>query len=339
MNTYADKKPMNKDQSVSNATPQNRSSGTSAFQFVNSRPEAAAQLKLQKIISNSRQVRQAAQLQAKVNYGFNHSYNGVIQCFGLLGGLALGALGVGAYGLYRWWNANREVEASSKGHEDQERYNGYFGLHDYNSDSDSDYAYDSDDDWDDTAEDRLERMRQRGEARRGRNRISVGRYQTPTGPTTLSGLFGQRMTQSRMEDYGNQTFGSVPPYSGLQANLPDNALPPLRDAQAEVPIGLSHRQRLAASLTHSLAHGSEEDRAPGTSAYFRAMVGNYIRTGGQVDHPLSRWSFPARSSAQEQRDLMEGRTPLDNHKRQALEEDSAPSSDEDDDHYISRQNL
>lgn len=187
-----------------------------------------------------------------------------------------------------------------------------------------------------TAESRIERMHQRGVARSLRNRIPKGRIQTPTGMVTISGLFGQRMTQSRKDDYGGQTFGSVPPYSNLQANLPDNALPTLRDKQAPVTLGLSDRERLASSLAFSLAHGSEEDRVPGTSAYFRAMAGDYLRTGGQGDHPLSVRLFPARSTAQEQRNLMEGRTPLNDQQRRALEDDPELSSDEEEDHFINR---
>jgi hypothetical protein len=187
-----------------------------------------------------------------------------------------------------------------------------------------------------TAESRIERMHQRGEARRKRDRIPKGRYQTPTGMTTVSGLFGQRMTQSRKDDYGGETFGSVPPYAKLQANLPNNTLSSLSDTKAAVPDGLSDRQRLATSLVFTLAHGSEEDRAPGTSAYFRAMVRDYVSTGQQGEHPLSSTLFPARSTAQEQRNLMEGRISLNNQQRRALEEDPEPSSDEEDDYFIKR---
>jgi len=70
MNTYADKTQENKSQSVSAASPQMQSGGESTFQFVDNRPEAVAQRKLQEIANNSEQAKQAAQLQAMAD---NHS--------------------------------------------------------------------------------------------------------------------------------------------------------------------------------------------------------------------------------------------------------------------------
>jgi len=80
MNTHADKTQENKNQSVANAVPQKQSGGESTFQFVDNRPEAIAQRKLQEMANNSPramqlkafqnianispQVKQAAQLQA-----------------------------------------------------------------------------------------------------------------------------------------------------------------------------------------------------------------------------------------------------------------------------------
>jgi len=79
MNTHADKTKENKSQSVANAFSQ-KSSGESTFQFVDNRPEAVAQRKLQEMANNSpqamrmrafqemannsRQAKKAAQLQA-----------------------------------------------------------------------------------------------------------------------------------------------------------------------------------------------------------------------------------------------------------------------------------
>lgn len=186
-----------------------------------------------------------------------------------------------------------------------------------------------------SAEERLERMSKRGSARRDRERIATGRYDTPTGPTTVSGIHRQRMTQSRREDYGGETFGSLPAYDDIQGNLPDEALPLLSDRHASKPQ-MTDREKLATSLSHTLVHGSEEDRAPGTSSYFRAMNRDFIRTAGDGLHPLSTENFPARSTAQEQRDLMEGRTALSEQQRRALENDSGASSGEDEPHYIDR---
>ena len=63
MNLYTDKKQKNKSQSVA-AVSQNKSDNKSTFQFVDNRPEAAAQRKLQEMAHNYPQEKQAAQLQA-----------------------------------------------------------------------------------------------------------------------------------------------------------------------------------------------------------------------------------------------------------------------------------
>lgn len=84
MNTHADKTQENKSQSMANAVSQKQSSSESTVQFVDNRPEAIAQRKLQEMANNSPQVRQlmsfrempnncpqvkqAAQLQAMANY-------------------------------------------------------------------------------------------------------------------------------------------------------------------------------------------------------------------------------------------------------------------------------
>ena len=67
MITYADKKQENKSQSVANAVSQKHSSSESTFQFEDNRPEAVAQRKLQEMVNNGPQTKQAAQLQAMAN--------------------------------------------------------------------------------------------------------------------------------------------------------------------------------------------------------------------------------------------------------------------------------
>ncbi|MEM9276790.1 MAG: hypothetical protein AAGA80_28205, partial [Cyanobacteria bacterium P01_F01_bin.143] len=64
MNTHADKTQENKSQSVANAISQKKGSGESTFKFVDNRPEAIAQRKLQEMANNSPQV---AQLRAFQN--------------------------------------------------------------------------------------------------------------------------------------------------------------------------------------------------------------------------------------------------------------------------------
>jgi hypothetical protein len=67
MNTHADKTQENKSQSVSNETSQKKADVESTFQFVDKRPEAVAQLKLQEMANNSPQAKQLVQLQAMAN--------------------------------------------------------------------------------------------------------------------------------------------------------------------------------------------------------------------------------------------------------------------------------
>ncbi len=189
-----------------------------------------------------------------------------------------------------------------------------------------------------TAEERLANMSNRGERRRQvHGRIPRGRPQSPYGPTTLrSGYGDQSWTQSRRGDYDGETFGSLPSYQSVQGELRDDQLPLLsrRRTRSPRPAGLSPRNRLAGALTHTLVHGSEEDRAPGTSSYFRAVARQYTRSGGQGHHPLSEEMLPARRSAQDQRDLMQGNAQINAQQRDALENDSASSSDSEDEHFV-----
>ena len=67
MKTYADKKQDNKNQSIANDVYQKRSSDESTFQFVDNRPEAITQRKLQNIIDSSTQAKKITQLQAIAN--------------------------------------------------------------------------------------------------------------------------------------------------------------------------------------------------------------------------------------------------------------------------------
>jgi hypothetical protein len=67
MNTHADKTQENKSQSVANAVTQRQQDNASTFQFVDNRPEAVAQRKLQEMANNSPKTKQVAQLQAMVD--------------------------------------------------------------------------------------------------------------------------------------------------------------------------------------------------------------------------------------------------------------------------------
>jgi len=67
MNTYADNKKENKTQAVANSLPKQQSSGESTFKFVDNRPEAIAQRKLQEAINNSPRVQQLKAYQEMAN--------------------------------------------------------------------------------------------------------------------------------------------------------------------------------------------------------------------------------------------------------------------------------
>ena len=70
MNTHADKTQEDKSQSVANAVIQKQGGGESTFQFVDNRPEAMAQRKLQEMAKNSSRGIKVAQLQVML---YNHS--------------------------------------------------------------------------------------------------------------------------------------------------------------------------------------------------------------------------------------------------------------------------
>lgn len=67
MNTHAEKKHVNKSQSVSNELTQMKRGDESTFQFVDNRPETVAQRNLQEVAEYSPRAEQAVQLQAKAN--------------------------------------------------------------------------------------------------------------------------------------------------------------------------------------------------------------------------------------------------------------------------------
>jgi len=76
MNTQADKTQENKSQSVANTSYQKQSSGKSTFQFVDNRPEAILQRKLQETTNNSPQVKQMRVIQRMMNNSIVVQLNG-----------------------------------------------------------------------------------------------------------------------------------------------------------------------------------------------------------------------------------------------------------------------
>ena len=67
MNTHEDKTQENKSQAVANSLPQLQSNGESTFQYVDNRPEAITQRKLQESINNSPRVQQLKSYQEMAN--------------------------------------------------------------------------------------------------------------------------------------------------------------------------------------------------------------------------------------------------------------------------------
>lgn len=67
MNTHADKINQNKSLSAVNAVAQKQNRNESTFQFIDNRPEALAQRKLQEAVKNSYQAKRTAQLRATAN--------------------------------------------------------------------------------------------------------------------------------------------------------------------------------------------------------------------------------------------------------------------------------
>lgn len=67
MNTHADKTQENKNQSLFNETSHKQNGSNSTFQFVDNRPEAIAQRKLQEMANNSQQVSQLKAFQGMAN--------------------------------------------------------------------------------------------------------------------------------------------------------------------------------------------------------------------------------------------------------------------------------
>jgi hypothetical protein len=105
-----------------------------------------------------------------------------------------------------------------------------------------------------------------------RERIATGRYQTSTGPVSISGLNKQRMSQARKADYGDKTFGGLPDYDQIRSNLPRSAFKAIYDPSYKPPNDATDEQKLATSLTTSLLNVSEPDRAKGIDKPMRARA-------------------------------------------------------------------
>jgi hypothetical protein len=189
------------------------------------------------------------------------------------------------------------------------------------------------------AKDRMRRWQKRSAARKARGRLGTGRYDTPTGPVTVSGLFGQLMTQTRKADYGNKSLGSVPDYSTVRAHLPDSALSAALFG-GKPPGTLSHHQRLAASIASALTNVSEEDREPGYGKFARAL-GRKRLADRTAAHPFDPAVNPAvvKGGAAKMRDLLSGNVPLNKAQRDAVDGYASDSSNEGKPNYAIRRRI
>ena len=181
-----------------------------------------------------------------------------------------------------------------------------------------------------TAPVRLAAWKRRSDARKAKQRFLTGRYDTDAGPISISGLNNQRMTQARKGDYGDETFGSLPPYAKLKSSLPPHGVRGLYTRLKKKDVAKwTHKQRLATALTMGLQHGSENDRAPGLAKLIRAVARRHD-ADPTTPHPLDVDVNPAVSTADEARDLMNGVTPLNPDQTAAIDDYASDSSDSED---------
>jgi hypothetical protein len=187
---------------------------------------------------------------------------------------------------------------------------------------------------------RIARWGARGRARKERNAVPTGEYDTPSGPISISGGPGgrQRMIQGNRQNYDGETFGSLPAYADVHASLPDEALPDLLEASPH-PRG-NARQRLATSIATGLTHVAEEHRSPGSGKLMRALTRRRVQDP-TAPHPFDIAVNPGvgPGGPQALRDLVSGATPLSPEQRMGIDGYASASSDEEDDNYGVRKGL
>ena len=142
----------------------------------------------------------------------------------------------------------------------------------------------------------------REERRKERGRFAAGRYLTTTGPGTISGMFGQRMAQTRASDYGGHTLGSLPSYDAIRSELfasPELKILAARSIAGELPqaeiaaLGLTGAQHNALTLANIVSNVSESDRNPGYAKYLRGASRAYLANPEEGLHPLDYAMNPA----------------------------------------------
>ena len=188
-----------------------------------------------------------------------------------------------------------------------------------------------------SADERIGHWKSRGEARKTRGRFETGRYDTSTGPVTVSGLNRQRITQGRREDYSGESFGGMPPYSKIKPDLKPESVRALYDSSPDLPE-MDEKQRLATSLATTLTNVSEADKAPGIDKLIRAQA-RRRNSDPTAPHPLDPSVNPAVSTAAKARQVMSGQIPLTTDQRRGIDEYASDSSDEEEESYVRRTGL
>ncbi len=128
------------------------------------------------------------------------------------------------------------------------------------------------------AEDIRRRAGERGAVRRANNRFAAGQYDAATGPVGVSGMNRQRIAQTNKDNYNDETMGSIPPYSAMQAEMAPEDVAFIHDPAARRSPGMPTRRRMAAGLAMTASNVSEEDKAPGIGKKARTMIYQFIDT-------------------------------------------------------------
>jgi hypothetical protein len=190
---------------------------------------------------------------------------------------------------------------------------------------------------------RLARWNRRGTSRRESQRVGSGRYefgQPPAAapgsteipgklPVTISGMNRQRIAQTNRANYGDETLGSIPKYSGMQQHLNyPGATKALFEPGFAPPGGLTQRQKMATGLAATASNVSEPDKAGGADKLIRALARRHDANPG-APHPLDPAVNPMVRSAPYGRSVMSGETELNEHQIAAIDGYASESSDED----------
>ena len=188
---------------------------------------------------------------------------------------------------------------------------------------------------------RLARWGARSEVRRARQRFPTGRYDSATGPVTVSGMNRQRIGQTRKSDFGGETMGSIPPYTKVRDAMDyPGAANAIHDPDFVPPDDLTNTQRMGTALAVTLSNVSEGDKIKGISKYIRALSRRH-KKDGNAPHPLDPAVNPAvrKGGAKAGRAFMAGEGEMSDDQLAAIEGYASDSSDEDEDDFVTRRSM